>query len=87
MEGIELSREAKGMMEMASGNWLPMIDPTLCTGCGDCPAVCPLECLALSDGTAVVAQPDDCHYCGACELICPVAAIALPYQVVLASDM
>jgi NAD-dependent dihydropyrimidine dehydrogenase PreA subunit len=75
------------MMEVASGNWLPVIGPERCTGCGDCAAVCSPECLALSDGTAVVVQPDDCNYCGACELICPAAAIALPYQVVLASDL
>ena len=37
--------------------WLPQIDKDVCTGCGDCIAVCPTDALELVTGTAVVADP------------------------------
>jgi electron transfer flavoprotein alpha subunit len=67
--------------------WLPQIDATLCTGCGDCIVICPTEALALVGETAVLAKPAACTYCAECETICPVDAIALPYQIVWESDL
>ena len=29
---------------------LPVLDPARCTGCGDCVAVCPTNCLEMSGG-------------------------------------
>jgi NAD-dependent dihydropyrimidine dehydrogenase PreA subunit len=71
---------------MVEERWLPQIDKAVCTGCGDCVAVCPTGVLALVKGMAVVTTPSACSYCGDCEAICPVAAISLPYQIILASD-
>jgi ferredoxin len=63
--------------------WLPQIDEALCTGCGDCVAVCPTDALALAGDMAILVDPAACNYCGECERICPTGAIVLPYQIVL----
>lgn len=76
---------------MVDERWLPQIDVTVCTGCGDCIVTCPTDALALVSGitctesveVAVLIDPSACNYCTDCETICPVEAIALPYQVVL----
>lgn len=62
--------------------WLPQIDQMLCTGCGDCVTLCTDRALGISEGKAVLVQPDACTYCAACETVCPVAAIELPYLIV-----
>ena len=62
---------------------LPEIDTDVCTGCGDCVAVCPTGALALAEGKAVMAHPALCIYDGECEPVCTVAAIQLPYVIVL----
>jgi NAD-dependent dihydropyrimidine dehydrogenase PreA subunit len=62
---------------------LPEINTDICTGCGDCVAVCPTGALALVGGKAVMARPELCIYDGECEPICRVAAIQLPYAIVL----
>ena len=62
---------------------LPEIDTDVCTGCGDCVAVCPTGALALAEDKAVMAHPALCIYDGECEPVCKVAAIQLPYAIVL----
>ena len=56
---------------------LPVLDSTHCTGCGDCVAVCPAECLAMSGPRPWLPRPRDCVSCSACELVCPADAIRL----------
>ena len=41
--------------------WFPRLDRDLCTGCGDCIAVCPTGALALVDGKAALVFPDSMH--------------------------
>lgn len=62
----------------------PSIDDNLCTGCGDCVAVCPAESLALRDERAVIIHPEDCWYCGDCEAMCPVRAISRSFEITFA---
>jgi MinD superfamily P-loop ATPase len=64
--------------------FLPEINKALCTGCGDCLAVCEPQALMIADGKAILARPDRCEYDGGCEPICPEGAIALPYLIVFA---
>ena len=71
------------MNEIIQDTWFPHINAMLCTGCGDCVAICPTSALAMNGDVAVLAGPDDCNYCGLCEAICPVEAIDLPYRIVV----
>jgi NAD-dependent dihydropyrimidine dehydrogenase PreA subunit len=69
---------------MINGDWrTPTIDDGLCTGCGDCVQVCPVEALALQDQRVVVSHPEDCRYCGDCEELCPVGAISRGFEIIL----
>ncbi len=53
------------------------VNEKLCTGCGDCAAVCPHAVLAVNAQTrksAIVAE-ERCMECGACGLNCPKGAV------------
>ena len=52
------------------------IDAEKCNGCGECSESCPLDAIAVQDGTAVVDQ-DTCGDCGACVDTCPNEAISI----------
>jgi heterodisulfide reductase subunit A len=58
------------------------IDDTLCTGCGNCPQVCPTQAIHLEkrDGVLSLSEVDElrCIGCGNCVVVCPVKAITLP---------
>jgi len=54
----------------------PKVDHALCTACGACIDQCPVDALAMVDGTPVV-DADTCITCFCCQEICPEKAIAL----------
>lgn len=56
---------------------LPVVDAARCTGCGDCVAACPTDCLALASGRPWLPRPLDCVSCSACVLVCPTDAVRL----------
>lgn len=56
---------------------LPVLDVLRCTGCGDCVAACPTDCLAMAGARPWLPRPADCVSCTACELVCPEEAIRL----------
>jgi formate hydrogenlyase subunit 6/NADH:ubiquinone oxidoreductase subunit I len=56
---------------------LPVVDETLCTGCGLCPVVCPTDCLAMHGPLPWLPRPRDCVSCGLCAAICPSTALRL----------
>lgn len=56
---------------------LPVLDEALCTGCGDCPAVCPTDCLEMAGPLPWLPRPRDCVSCSLCVLICPAGALHL----------
>jgi NAD-dependent dihydropyrimidine dehydrogenase PreA subunit len=56
---------------------LPLLDETRCTGCGDCVAVCPTDCLALAGALPWLPRPGDCVSCGLCVAVCPAGALCL----------
>src|ERR1700724_3184975 len=72
---------AAGMTEPASLH--PLIDPSLCLGCGACVKACPEtshhDVLGLINGKAVLIGPTDCIGHGACKTVCPFDAITLVF--------
>src|SRR5579871_3972106 len=56
----------------------PLIQATLCIGCGSCIDACPEEgTLALVGGKAILAHPERCVGHGDCVGACPTSAIVL----------
>ncbi len=76
----EAAREA-GLTEPASLH--PIINPSVCIGCGACVTACPEQpahqVLGLIDGKAHLVGPTDCIGHGACQRACPVDAITLVF--------
>ena len=56
---------------------LPVVDESICTGCGDCVTICPTDCLAMGRQVVWLPRPADCIACAACVWICPANAITL----------
>ncbi len=58
------------------------VDASLCTGCGNCPQVCPTLAIHMTKRESVLslASVDGlrCIGCGNCVVVCPVKAISLP---------
>jgi NAD-dependent dihydropyrimidine dehydrogenase PreA subunit len=56
---------------------LPIVDATRCSGCGDCVAVCPTDCLAMDGALPWLPRPADCVACALCAHVCPAEAVAM----------
>ncbi len=65
---------------------LPVLNETLCTGCGDCVQVCPTDCLAMAGPLPWLPRPGDCISCALCVHVCPAGALALAVPVGQDSD-
>ena len=59
-----------------TGTMLPITDPELCTLCGTCSALCPVE--AIRPGDELHTDPARCIRCCACVKACPDGARTLP---------
>jgi formate hydrogenlyase subunit 6/NADH:ubiquinone oxidoreductase subunit I len=65
-------------MEDQESFWnLPILDETLCVGCGDCAAVCPTDCLEMTGSVPWLPRPAACVSCALCVLVCPAAALEI----------
>ncbi len=53
------------------------IDPELCTRCGLCSEICPMDVIRMDNttGSPIIRYPEDCSNCGKCEQNCPMEAI------------
>jgi NAD-dependent dihydropyrimidine dehydrogenase PreA subunit len=56
---------------------LPEVDERRCTGCGDCVAACPTDCLAMAGPLPWLPRPAACVSCALCVLVCPAGAIGM----------
>jgi thioredoxin reductase (NADPH) len=83
---VALSRDAhkqaqrSGLNEPVSLH--PLINASLCVGCGECIKACPekeFNVLGLIDGKAELVTASDCIGHGACRTSCPVGAISLVF--------
>lgn len=54
---------------------VPVVDASLCTGCGECGRVCQFSAI-VALGTKPMVFPELCHSCGGCLRICPTGAIS-----------
>ncbi len=54
----------------------PSVDPTKCTGCGECGRACPVKGIVVNDGKAVI-DHGPCIRCYCCHEMCPRGAIVL----------
>jgi MinD superfamily P-loop ATPase len=53
---------------------VPVVDESLCDGCGECGAFCQYHAI-VSFGTTPLVFPEMCHGCGGCARVCPKKAI------------
>lgn len=58
-------------------NFIAVIDPELCTGCGTCVDHCHTGAAYLDDADKAQRNPDICIGCGVCAAFCPEEAISL----------
>ena len=62
---------------------MPIVNRSLCNGCGLCAIVCQCKALALVGDLAVVIETAECGWCAECEAVCPTGAISCPYEIVI----
>lgn len=62
--------------EILNSGYLSSIDEGLCTGCGECIEICPMDAIADDDGVSRVSS-ERCIGCGLCADRCPVEAISM----------
>ncbi len=60
-----------------AANFLAMVDPDACTGCGLCADYCHSDAIRLTDDDVSVVDAKRCIGCGACAHFCPEDAIRL----------
>jgi MinD superfamily P-loop ATPase len=72
---ILLQPEIRQRTRFQSG-FQAVVDPDLCTGCGQCEELCRFSGIRLVDGKPVV-SPVHCEGCGLCVDLCPHEALTL----------
>ncbi|NLE09623.1 MAG: CoB--CoM heterodisulfide reductase iron-sulfur subunit A family protein [Dehalococcoidales bacterium] len=72
--GKVLSLINRGMVEVEAA--IAAVDTEVCTGCGQCAAVCAYKAIEVNEKTKVAeVNPALCKGCGACSVTCPSNAI------------
>ena len=66
-----------GVRALAPSAHAAWASPERCTACGDCIALCPVDAIALPEGSTAVVNDRRCLGCGLCSARCPEQAITL----------
>lgn len=75
---VHMAPEQAGNAAPKSGKPQPVINATLCIGCGSCVDSCPeTGTLELANGKAILAHPERCTGHAKCAEVCPTSAISL----------
>ncbi len=69
-------KKYRGLKQVAGSNFLAVVDPGTCTGCGDCLERCQMEALEMEGETAKVTE-EYCIGCGNCVSACPSGSLSL----------
>jgi len=71
---------SNGAAAAESGKPRPVINATLCIGCGSCVDACPeTGTLALVSGKAILSHPERCVGHAKCVQVCPTSALSLAF--------
>ncbi len=70
----EGNRGGRGTEQTYARPSFTYIQPEICTGCGVCAEVCPLDAIKLENGIAIVMR-EVCRNCKICVRVCPEGAI------------
>ena len=57
--------------------WQVTVDKDVCTGCGECVEVCPVEVFELIDDKSEPVNVDECMGCESCVEVCEDGAITV----------
>jgi NAD-dependent dihydropyrimidine dehydrogenase PreA subunit len=57
--------------------WQVTVDKDVCTGCGECVEVCPVEVFELIDDKSEPVNADECMGCESCIEVCEDGAITV----------
>ena len=57
--------------------WQVTVDKEVCTGCGECVEVCPVEVFELNDDKSEPVNADECLGCESCVEVCEAGAITV----------
>lgn len=69
-------KKYRGLKQVAGSNFVAVVDPETCTGCGDCLERCQMEALRMEGETARVIE-EYCIGCGNCVSRCPADSLSL----------
>ena len=69
-------KQYRGLKQVAGSNFVAVVDPESCIGCGDCLDRCQMDALELGDETVRVIE-EYCLGCGNCISVCPSESLSL----------
>jgi NAD-dependent dihydropyrimidine dehydrogenase PreA subunit len=66
----------RGLKRIIGSNFVSVVDPESCIGCGDCIDLCQMTAIEIIDDKAKI-NPDYCMGCGNCVSQCPLGSLSL----------